>query len=30
MLVPMGLDNNDCIYPVAYALVERENAITWR
>lgn len=24
------LDANDCIYPVAYAIVERENATTWR
>ncbi|XP_022852585.1 uncharacterized protein LOC111374185 [Olea europaea var. sylvestris] len=30
MLVAVALDANDCIYPVAYALVERENATAWR
>ncbi|XP_022889631.1 uncharacterized protein LOC111405123 isoform X2 [Olea europaea var. sylvestris] len=30
MLVAVVLDANDCIYPVAYAIVERENATTWR
>ncbi|XP_022899235.1 uncharacterized protein LOC111412531 [Olea europaea var. sylvestris] len=30
MLVAVALDANDCIYPVAYAIVETENARSWR
>ncbi|XP_022880842.1 uncharacterized protein LOC111398118 [Olea europaea var. sylvestris] len=30
MLVAVELDANHYIYPVAYAIVERENATTWR
>lgn len=30
MLVAIALDANNCIYLVAYAIVERENDITWR
>ncbi|KAL2484727.1 MuDR family transposase [Abeliophyllum distichum] len=30
MLVAVALDANDCIYPLAYAIVERENTSSWR
>lgn len=30
MLSAAGLDANDCIYPIAYAIVEKENQATWR
>ncbi|CAI9786117.1 unnamed protein product [Fraxinus pennsylvanica] len=30
MLVAVALDANDCIYPIAYAIVEMENARSWR
>lgn len=30
MLTAVGLDANDCIYPVSYAVVEKENTTAWR
>ncbi|XP_052190007.1 uncharacterized protein LOC127799830 [Diospyros lotus] len=30
MLSAVGVDANDCIYPIAYAIVEKENTIGWR
>ncbi|XP_022843153.1 uncharacterized protein LOC111366681 [Olea europaea var. sylvestris] len=30
MLTAVSLDANDCIYPVAYAVVQKENTVAWR
>lgn len=30
MLTAVGLDTNDCIYPIVYAIVQKENTIIWR
>ncbi|XP_022880692.1 uncharacterized protein LOC111397963 [Olea europaea var. sylvestris] len=30
MLIAVGIDTNDCIYPVAYVVVEKENTASWR
>ncbi|XP_022848165.1 uncharacterized protein LOC111370605 [Olea europaea var. sylvestris] len=30
MLTAVGIDANDCIYPIAYAVVEKENTASWR
>lgn len=29
LLVTVGIDTNDCIYPIAYATVESENFESW-
>ncbi|KAK8715879.1 hypothetical protein V6N13_043205 [Hibiscus sabdariffa] len=29
LLIALGIDANDCIYPIAYALVESENMSSW-
>ncbi|XP_022872517.1 uncharacterized protein LOC111391518 [Olea europaea var. sylvestris] len=30
LLTAVGLDANDCIYPIAYVVVQKENKIAWR
>ena len=30
MLCSIGMDPNDCIYPLAFAVVEVENTDTWK
>lgn len=30
MLTDIGLNANDCIYPVAYVVVQKENAVAWQ
>ncbi|KAL2493057.1 SWIM-type domain-containing protein [Abeliophyllum distichum] len=30
MFIAAALDANDCIYPIAFAIVENDNIVTWR
>ena len=30
MLIAVGIDPNDCIYPIALAIVEVESLATWK
>lgn len=30
LLTAVGIDPNDCIYPVAFAVVEVESLVTWK